>query len=231
MGLRAKHANATGKHKWHWLLKDGNEFSRDGSGRLVYKFQLIDRENDYYCEVVLDAKTREVHVAQSHPLSAHVGHGSAKRVTSSIEVGIANEDLLNAVLLWLAQEAEESGEGFHHQEDLIRSAQSEGTMLCAVMDGQAVGFLTFSRKDLSPTAAIDLLEVHPDHRRKGIGKRLANFGIALLSSEGREAVTVMCAPRSSEAFWRALDFTLYGPEHPHHAPRLSLTLVRAVDSL
>ena len=224
VGLRAKHANATGKRKWHWELKDGYEFSRDGSGKLVYKFRLIDRENDYYCEVVLDARTREVFVAQSHPLSNHVGHGSARKIVPPVEIGLANEEQLNTVLLWLAEEAEENGEGFHCHEKLIRSAQSEGAMLCALIDGEAIAFLTFSRKALAQTAAIDCLEVHPAHRRKGIGKRLTNFVTTLLSSEGREAVTVICAPRSSEAFWGTLGFMEYDSARPGEAPRLSLTL-------
>lgn len=66
---RVKPAGATGGHKFRWELVDGYEFSRDDSGRLVYKFRLIDRGADYYTEVVQDAKTLEIIKAQIHRLS------------------------------------------------------------------------------------------------------------------------------------------------------------------
>ena len=72
------HAGATGKRKWHWETIDGYEFSRDGSGRLVYKFVWRDREADEYIEVVLDARTLDVIEQKCKPLSEHIGHGSAK---------------------------------------------------------------------------------------------------------------------------------------------------------
>jgi len=78
IGMKARHAGATGKRKYHWMLKDGHKFSRDGSGRLVYEFQLFDRENDYYAEVVINARTDEIIKCESGPLSNHIGHGSAK---------------------------------------------------------------------------------------------------------------------------------------------------------
>jgi hypothetical protein len=83
IGAKAKHADATGKRKWHWEIVDGYEFSRDGSGRLVYKYMLRDREANEYVEVVLDAHTLEVIEAKSKPLSEHQGQGSAKPITHS----------------------------------------------------------------------------------------------------------------------------------------------------
>jgi hypothetical protein len=78
IGMKAKHAGATGDHKWHWELVDGYQFSRDGSGQLVYKFLIRDREKNEYVEVVLDAFTRQLIVAKSKRLSDHQGQGSAK---------------------------------------------------------------------------------------------------------------------------------------------------------
>ncbi len=75
---RVKRPTATGKRKWPFKVKNGYEFSGDGSGRLVYKFQLIDLDADSYIEVVQDAKTLEILKAQSHPLSQHRGYGSDK---------------------------------------------------------------------------------------------------------------------------------------------------------
>lgn len=80
IAARAKPAGATGGHKFRWEMVDGYEFSRDDSGRRVYKFRLIDRGADYYTEVVEDARTLEIVKAQSHRLSTdHQTHGSAKR--------------------------------------------------------------------------------------------------------------------------------------------------------
>jgi len=75
---RSMHQGATGKHKYYHEMKDGIEFSKDGSGRLVYKFWVVDRDANNYTEVVQDARTLEILKHQSHPLSEHRGHGSDK---------------------------------------------------------------------------------------------------------------------------------------------------------
>jgi len=55
------------------------------SGRWVVKKRVIDREKNWYEEVIVDEETGEV-VRDSHePLSDHAGHGSAKRESTRPE--------------------------------------------------------------------------------------------------------------------------------------------------
>jgi hypothetical protein len=59
------------------VLIQGEELSRDGSGRVVSKVQLFDRVGDRYLERVVDFRTGErLRPDQDHPLSEHQGHGS-----------------------------------------------------------------------------------------------------------------------------------------------------------
>lgn len=47
-------------------------------GKLVYREQVIDREGDRYFERVTDYESGEVIHLNEEPLSAHIGHGTAK---------------------------------------------------------------------------------------------------------------------------------------------------------
>jgi hypothetical protein len=57
----------------------GDNFHK-ASGTWRKRERVINRDNDSYCEVISDAAGREVHRCEE-PLSAHRGHGSAKRTS------------------------------------------------------------------------------------------------------------------------------------------------------
>ena len=57
--------------------RGGGGTDRD-SGRPTHIERLIDREGDYYSEIVLDAETGEVIRSKQESLSDHRGRGSAK---------------------------------------------------------------------------------------------------------------------------------------------------------
>lgn len=57
---------------------DGDDFWRIGR-RWMRLARTIDRENDWYSEIIIDPRTGEVVHRCEEPLSAHRGHGSAKR--------------------------------------------------------------------------------------------------------------------------------------------------------
>jgi len=57
---------------------NGWEDSRDGSGRVVRKVRLIDRQRDWYEEVVVDARTGELLRECRERLGEHFERGSAR---------------------------------------------------------------------------------------------------------------------------------------------------------
>lgn len=52
-------------------------------GKFVDKTRVIDRENDYYFEKVVDPDNGEIIRLSEEPLSKHFGHGSAKSSNNS----------------------------------------------------------------------------------------------------------------------------------------------------
>jgi hypothetical protein len=74
MSFKSRHP---GEKKPHGEVRTGPELSTR-LGKDVSKYRMIDREGDRYIEHVDDYQTGEVIHHNVEPLSAHVGHGSAK---------------------------------------------------------------------------------------------------------------------------------------------------------
>lgn len=135
--------------------------------------------------------------------------GSIQALCPMISIVPSTRPLLSEVLGWLEREHEETGEGFHCNRDIIVSSHQTGELLCAISDQGALAFAVYNLKSVG--SAIDILEVHPMHRKKGIGTLLASAAVGRLFEAGSPFVTVQCSPRSSEKFWRSLGFE-YEPD-------------------
>lgn len=121
-----------------------------------------------------------------------------------IEILASTESSLDELLRWLRREEAESGEGFFCNEEIIAASHASGDLHCGIANGQVVGFVVHTATPAR--ASIDILEVHPQHRRRGIGTQLAADTIKRLHASAAQFITVQCRPRSSEAFWRSLGF-------------------------
>ena len=124
----------------------------------------------------------------------------------------ANQAHLSEILAWLEREYLDANEGFYCNKSIIIESLANGELSCALFQGQPVGFVIHTLKSVG--SAIDILEIHPAHRGQGFGTHLARHAISRLFSAGATFVTVKCAPRSSEPFWRALGFTPAGQRVP-----------------
>lgn len=67
-----------------------------------------------------------------------------------------------------------------------------------VADGQVVGFVD----------QMDILEVRPDVRHLGYGRRLAEFMLDKAAADGMSVAEIAIAPNSAIPFWRSLGFTV-----------------------
>jgi len=134
----------------------------------------------------------------------------------------ANQNQFDEVLQWLKQEQDGSDEGFYCNKELIGSSFAAREMICLSEDSQAIGFGIFNVKTFG--ASIDFLEIHPQHRGSGHGTKLAAHLIGHLFCAGCAHVSVKCAPRSSEQFWRKLGFIDKG-ESVKRLPPLELWLL------
>ena len=66
-----------------------------------------------------------------------------------------------------------------------------------VADGAAMGFVD----------EMDILEVRPDQRGKGYGRRLAEFMLGRAFDQGYSVAEIEIAPESALPFWREMGFT------------------------
>jgi len=134
----------------------------------------------------------------------------------------AQEHHVAAIRAWLLEEHTGAGGGLYDNAHMLPKAQAEGRLYCFMPDERPLGFVMVH--PMAEGASISLMEVHPDHRGKGIGKQLAIYAIELLLADGAEYIKVECAPRESEPFWRGLGFMPYGrpPKSPWSNPTLCL---------
>jgi mycothiol synthase len=82
---------------------------------------------------------------------------------------------------------------------VVRVPADPGQTLVAVDDGRIVGYCS---------ATIDDLTVHPDHRRRGHGRRLVEAACALLAGRGQAELVIYVPSHlpASRAFAQALGF-------------------------
>ena len=121
----------------------------------------------------------------------------------------ATPDLMIEIETWLDEEehAYNSGDlevrGFRCNWCSTKSRWAEGSdqVDVLVVDGKAIGFLS----------NMDILEIHPDHRRKGFGKLLADHMLARAFDDGYSMVEIEIAPESAESFW--VDQMGFKPDH------------------
>lgn len=116
----------------------------------------------------------------------------------------SNDIHLSEILAWLEREERMTGEGFNCNREIVIDSHQKGDVFCAIDGTEVVGFVVHNRKSVG--ASIDILEVWPEHRSRGIGKLLALDAIKRLFATGAEYITVECAPRKSEPFWRSIGF-------------------------
>ena len=75
--FKAKDPSKSGRAK---IKTEGfHKYTRSQKAKLVKHVRFIDRENDQYKELVVDADTEEVIHSCEEPLSEHIWHGSAKK--------------------------------------------------------------------------------------------------------------------------------------------------------
>ncbi|MEW5802370.1 MAG: hypothetical protein AB1847_09735 [bacterium] len=76
LGLRHKRGRVPGRHSYESIT--GADLHKK-TGKWMKIDRVIDRENDFYFEKVIDPKTKKIVHCCQEPLSSHQGHGSAKK--------------------------------------------------------------------------------------------------------------------------------------------------------
>jgi hypothetical protein len=124
------------------------------------------------------------------------------------------ENDLEEIKNWLIEEWNSEGEGFYCNWNVIHSSFNDGAMVVFKVNAKAVGFAIYQICDVS--VIIDIIEVIPSMRKKGIGKELLDCLFKNFICRDKFIVYLQCAPESSESYWRRHGFIDFPEGHLKH---------------
>lgn len=115
-----------------------------------------------------------------------------------------NKCELDEIENWLKEELLTSKNGFYHNWNLIIKSYSEKKMAILTNEKNVIGFLIWSIGDIY--VEIDILEIKPVFRKKGIGKYFINEISEYFKKKKFLALKLFCEPKESESFWKKMEF-------------------------
>lgn len=122
-----------------------------------------------------------------------------------MDIAVATEADLRELERWLREEMDATGEGFHCNWDVIERCHRRGILEVFCVNGAAVAFLCDA--DTGPA----IIEVHPDHRRRGYARALMEKAIQNARARGNSVIEIEFAPPESAPVWERCGFTIrYG---------------------
>ena len=114
--------------------------------------------------------------------------------------------------VWLLKERFRTGEGFYCNRGIMKNSFSKNEMATISKTSKTVGFAIWNNiADFSVT--IDIAEIKPRYRKKGLGEELISRLIDYLISLNIYVAYLECMPESSESFWRHLGFIDFPTHH------------------
>jgi ribosomal protein S18 acetylase RimI-like enzyme len=119
---------------------------------------------------------------------------------------------LHEILCWLKEEDERGDEGFYCKAEEIAEFFAEHKAVCALAENTAVGFAVFYVAP--PASGLSIIEVHPNYRNRGIGRRLLTETLKRLRQRGAQYVKADCTSAAGEALCRAVGFQTRAGHHP-----------------
>jgi len=114
---------------------------------------------------------------------------------------------------WLLQEWNDKSEGFITDWEMIPEAFEENRVSILTNNDKAIAFAVFRVYD--EMAVIDIAEIKPTERGKGMAKKFISDTLDYLKSKGVVVVKLFCSPEKSEGFWNKCGFLKY--EFPHNS--------------
>ncbi len=140
---------------------------------------------------------------------------SNKMNTDSYHVNFSPTDKqVDEIEKWLIAERQKTGDGFYCNWNIIKSSFDKNELATISFNNNTIGFATW-RLLTDKTARIEITEVKPTHRKKGIGKKLTTQLLNFLKNKGICVVDLQCSPDTSEPVWKRLGFAEF-PDPPEN---------------
>jgi len=115
-----------------------------------------------------------------------------------------NIDHLNEIHDWLKAEWIENQEGFYCNWQKIKEAFEDGELLIYEVNKVAVGFIVFT--EIDSTWIIDIAEIRPTARNKGIGTQFVHEAISYFKSKEAKMLKIYCSTQTADSFWKKMGF-------------------------
>jgi len=128
---------------------------------------------------------------------------------NEIQIKIASSNDLSFIESWLIEEKKKSSndfKGFYCNWKVIKSSYEENNLFVLLLNTKAIGILSLD--NFNP----NILEIHPDYRGKGYGKRLAEWAVTNAFNNNVNILEIECEPQSSRFFWEKLGFQIFEAE-------------------
>jgi len=111
---------------------------------------------------------------------------------------------------WLKEEDKLYNEGFFCQIQTIEKSFLNNKLIVITDNGLTVGFLTYYYHNY--IVNIEIAEVKPDRRGKGLGRLLLHHSFIYFVKNGALVAQLFCSPASSEKIWRRIGFANFPDE-------------------
>lgn len=131
---------------------------------------------------------------------------------------------LDQIEKWLIEERATSGEGFYCNWSIIKNFYDRNELGVLLVDDQAVGFACW-RKTSEFTGQINIFEIKPDLRNKGLGTYFTKQIQEHFFEKNTYVIDLQCVPENSEIFWRKFEFQDV-PSNIHYWDRQTVHLFK-----
>lgn len=112
---------------------------------------------------------------------------------------------VNEIEKWLIEERDSSNEGFYCNWTIIKSFFKRGELAVLIVENNPIGFCCW-RKTSELSGQINIFEIKPDFRGKGLGTLFAKELEKLFVSKNVCVIDLQCVPAESEEFWKKHSF-------------------------
>jgi len=124
------------------------------------------------------------------------------------------EKHLSQIEKWLIDELNKTGIGFYNNWNIIAKAFDKNELVVLTENDSAIGFLVYNIYEI--ITKIDIAELNPDYRNKGLGRKLVEDTLSEFKKNGMMVCELFCSPENSEPIWKNLGFQNF-PDFPYNS--------------
>ncbi len=107
----------------------------------------------------------------------------------------------------LIQEHAPHKHSFYNNWNLVEDSLKNKNLLITLVNNEIAGFLSY--QELGEKISINIVEIFPSFRNKGLGRKFIHFALTLFKEKENKVCSIFCSPENSEGFWSKIGFQLF----------------------